>query len=74
MNLCYNCIADVGAVALAEAIQTNSTLTELYLSANEIGDAAAALAEAVIINSKISVAWDSDTDSYDDDDDDDDDE
>ena len=35
---------------------------------------AAALAEAMIINSKISVAWDSDTDSYDDYDDDDDDE
>ena len=47
----YNMIQDDGAVALAEALETNEALTELWLSDNEIGDAGAfAIAKMLKVN------------------------
>ncbi|XP_068687306.1 protein NLRC3-like isoform X2 [Montipora foliosa] len=52
--LCKQRIDDSGAATLADAMATNSTVTLLYLSFNEIGDSgAAALAKAVEINSTL---------------------
>jgi len=54
--LCDNRIADAGATALAEAMQTNSTVTELNLYGNVIGHAGAGVVPEAIymeINSTI---------------------
>jgi len=40
LDLAHNCISDMGALALAEALHANTTLTELKLDGNRIGGAA----------------------------------
>ena len=48
---CFNHIGNEGAIAIAQALQTNQILKELYFSGNEIGDEGAiALAQALQTN------------------------
>ncbi len=50
----HNCIGDEGAKALAEALETNATLTSINLTENNIGDEGAkALAEGLKTNATL---------------------
>jgi hypothetical protein len=54
-------IGDVGAIAIAEALKTNESITDLYLGCNEIGDVGViALAEALKTNMSITDLYVSD--------------
>jgi hypothetical protein len=54
LKLGYNEIGDSGAVALADALKTNTSITKIDLKSNEIGDSGAvALADALKTNTSI---------------------
>merc|ERR1711935_67726 len=54
LRLGFNSIGEAGAVAIAEALKTNTAVTSLYLDGNSIGDAGAvAIAEALKTNTAV---------------------
>ena len=58
LDLRRNLIGDAGAVAIAEALRVNASVTVLNLGANEIGDEGAkALASALEVNAVMKNLW-----------------